>query len=106
MRRTPDPIEDSPSTVTSPSWPLRCTCVPAHSSLDQSPPMDTTRTRSPYFWPNSAIAPRSEEHTSELHHVAISYAVFCLKKKNKTQRVDARQTEPSIHKAAHTTATQ
>src|SRR5439155_7189555 len=24
---------------------------------------------------------RSEEHTSELHHVAISYAVFCLKKK-------------------------
>src|SRR5206468_4638328 len=25
--------------------------------------------------------PRSEEHTSELH---ISYAVFCLKKKNKT----------------------
>src|SRR5699024_9851098 len=25
---------------------------------------------------------RSEEHTSELQHVAISYAVFCLKKKN------------------------
>src|SRR5699024_12883528 len=25
---------------------------------------------------------RSEEHTSELHHVSISYAVFCLKKKN------------------------
>src|SRR5439155_24108211 len=24
---------------------------------------------------------RSEEHTSELSHVAISYAVFCLKKK-------------------------
>src|SRR5690625_5282775 len=24
---------------------------------------------------------RSEEHTSELHHVAISYAVFCLKNK-------------------------
>src|SRR5690606_41793922 len=23
---------------------------------------------------------RSEEHTSELHHVKISYAVFCLKK--------------------------
>src|SRR5690625_7988436 len=29
---------------------------------------------------------RSEEHTSELHHVAISYAVFCLKKKNKHKR--------------------
>src|SRR5690606_39947852 len=26
-------------------------------------------------------ATRSEEHTSELHHVKISYAVFCLKKK-------------------------
>src|SRR5699024_11779704 len=24
---------------------------------------------------------RSEEHTSELHHDSISYAVFCLKKK-------------------------
>src|SRR5690348_17889713 len=24
---------------------------------------------------------RSEEHTSELHHPSISYAVFCLKKK-------------------------
>src|SRR5258708_39514875 len=27
-------------------------------------------------------ARRSEEHTSELHHQIISYAVFCLKKKN------------------------
>src|SRR5436305_8196157 len=31
--------------------------------------------------------PRSEEHTSELHHVRISYAVFCLKKKNKRNRI-------------------
>src|SRR6266540_1193594 len=27
------------------------------------------------------IGPRSEEHTSELSHITISYAVFCLKKK-------------------------
>src|SRR5438270_8876259 len=27
------------------------------------------------------LKPRSEEHTSELHHSQISYAVFCLKKK-------------------------
>src|SRR5947208_6908269 len=27
--------------------------------------------------------PRSEEHTSELSHQIISYAVFCLKKKKK-----------------------
>src|SRR5437899_11397361 len=26
---------------------------------------------------------RSEEHTSELHHLGISYAVFCWKKKKK-----------------------
>src|SRR2546427_7052885 len=31
-------------------------------------------------WPTFA---RSEEHTSELHHSQISYAVFCLKKKKK-----------------------
>src|SRR5438270_9614303 len=28
---------------------------------------------------------RSEEHTSELQHSQISYAVFCLKKKKKTK---------------------
>src|SRR6266581_1235398 len=28
---------------------------------------------------------RSEEHTSELQHPSISYAVFCLKKKKKKQ---------------------
>ena len=27
--------------------------------------------------------PRSEEHTSDSSHITISYAVFCLKKKNK-----------------------
>src|SRR3546814_1813094 len=36
--------------------------------------------------PYSAPAPRSEEHTSELQSLMrISYAVFCLKKKNTTQ---------------------
>src|SRR5439155_27064298 len=29
---------------------------------------------------------RSEEHTSELSHVAISYAVFCLKKKKRKKK--------------------
>src|SRR5471032_3456669 len=32
---------------------------------------------------------RSEEHTSELQHITISYDVFCLKKKKK-DRIDAR----------------
>src|SRR5205814_9789851 len=29
---------------------------------------------------------RSEEHTSELRHLGISYAVFCLKKKKKKKK--------------------
>src|SRR3712207_8387978 len=34
----------------------------------------------------AAMMPRSEEHTSELHHANISYAVFCLKKKKQLAR--------------------
>src|SRR2546430_13284979 len=33
------------------------------------------------------VVERSEEHTSELHHSQISYAVFCLKKKKKYHSV-------------------
>src|SRR3712207_8530066 len=33
------------------------------------------------------VLPRSEEHTSELRHANISYAVFCLKKKKNTPAV-------------------
>src|SRR6266480_7676265 len=32
------------------------------------------------------LVTRSEEHTSELRHMSISYAVFCLKKKKKLPR--------------------
>src|SRR5258705_4239200 len=32
--------------------------------------------------------PRSEEHTSEPSHLGISYAVFCLKKKSVTAKMD------------------
>src|SRR3546814_9104779 len=36
--------------------------------------------------------PRSEEHTSELQSLMrISYAVFCLKKKNKNYKIKIRQ---------------
>src|SRR2546426_9715721 len=31
----------------------------------------------------TSLTDRSEEHTSELRHLVISYAVFCLKKKKK-----------------------
>src|SRR3546814_8968587 len=40
------------------------------------------------------LAPRSEEHTSELQSLMrISYAVFCLKKKTK----QSNNTEPTTH---------
>ena len=55
-RRTPAPIEDSPRSLTRPSWPERRAWVPPQSSRAQSP-TETTRTWSPYFSPNSAIAP-------------------------------------------------
>src|SRR5947208_4454449 len=42
----------------------------------------------------AASAVRSEEHTSELHHQIISYAVFCLKKKKKKRTDQERTTHP------------
>src|SRR3546814_1365272 len=51
--------------------------------------------------------PRSEEHTSELQSLMrISYAVFCLKKKNKQLRTTApptRQINPNNHTQYHHT---
>src|SRR3546814_1286142 len=42
---------------------------------------------------------RSEEHTSELQSLMrISYAVFCLKKKNKTKNTNIRSHITKIHK--------
>src|SRR3546814_7612547 len=39
---------------------------------------------------NPRVLPRSEEHTSELQSLmCISYAVFCLKKKNNTQKYNS-----------------
>src|SRR2546427_9209798 len=47
---------------------------------------------------------RSEEHTSELRHSQISYAVFCLKKKNKRSFIDSTPNAPSTE-ASRTAAT-
>src|SRR3546814_7313129 len=50
-----------------------------HSSRPESPPPTTAG----HLVTPAAQAPRSEEHTSELQSLMrISYAVFCLKKKN------------------------
>src|SRR3546814_9641515 len=53
-------------------------------------PRRTAATRR--IWRLPALSPRSEEHTSELQSLMrISYAVFCLKKKNST----TKQNQPS-----------
>ena len=57
MRRTPAAMPDSPVTRIRPMSPVRCTCVPPQSSTEKPPPIVSTRTSSPYFSPNSAIAP-------------------------------------------------
>src|SRR3546814_5031699 len=58
---------------------------PVHSTTPST--LDTTR---PALWVRShcgLVTTRSEEHTSELQSLMrISYAVFCLKKKNKQTR--------------------
>src|SRR3546814_7250963 len=46
-----------------------------------------TRMPDPYHEAARTLAPRSEEHTSELQSLMrISYAVFCLKKKTHTKQ--------------------
>src|SRR3546814_6751149 len=43
--------------------------------------------------------PRSEEHTSELQSLMrISYAVFCLKKKNKNNNIHTTHSKRNEHK--------
>src|SRR5210317_2546230 len=64
----------------------------------------TTLFRSPRWWIGAPRAPprptwRSEEHTSELQsHSEISYAVFCLKKKKKQQRITKKNSKITIKK--------
>jgi len=51
----------------------------------------TKRGRKTVFYPDGyrqyKQESRSEEHTSELSHTVISYAVFCLKKKTKSDKL-------------------
>ena len=55
MRRTPAATPPSLTILNRPMSPVRCTCVPPHSS--RLVPMSSTRTVSPYFSPNSIMAP-------------------------------------------------
>src|SRR3546814_6628399 len=79
------------------SWPLvsgrkrvRSTCLSmsrSKISLKQHPMPRISRAPSEKMKRRSSVGQRSEEHKSELQSLMrISYAVFCLKKKNKRFR--------------------
>src|SRR5258706_11978731 len=53
-----------------------CETLCSPSSCSPPPPWPST------FTTHACSPSRSEEHTSELQSLTISYAVFCLKKKN------------------------
>ena len=63
IRRIPAAMPCSLMILNKPISPVRCTCRPPHSSIEKglpslsTLPIDNTRTVSPYFSPNSAIAP-------------------------------------------------
>src|SRR3546814_4870334 len=74
------------------------------SSL-HSPPASAPPPASPAAPPRppSPQSRRSEEHTSELQSLMrISYAVFCLKKKNKKQLAHAPLTQTHLRTLTHT----
>jgi len=52
----PAATPDSEIILNSPIFDVLATCVPPQNSFENSP-MQTTRTVSPYFSPNSAVAP-------------------------------------------------
>ncbi|KAG1226966.1 hypothetical protein G6F68_019659 [Rhizopus microsporus] len=55
IRRTPAATPPSETILNRPISPVRLTCVPPQSSREK--PISNTRTVSPYFSPNSAMAP-------------------------------------------------
>src|SRR3546814_9077642 len=64
-------------------------------------PTRARRVRVPAATTRSAVSTRSEEHTSELQSLMrISYAVFCLKKKN-TTNYKTPKTKQDYNKIQH-----
>src|SRR3546814_2407167 len=76
-------------------WPAHCTTTAARESLAAARSA-RGRCRRCCRW-TMATRSRSEEHTSELQSLMrISYAVFCLKKKNTTCTFYAAQTNKQL----------
>src|SRR5881296_4324579 len=75
----------------------RCCTLFPYTTLFRSHGHDSSTTTSsttspPSTTSTSSMTVRSEEHTSELHsHSNISYAVFCLKKKNISDSLTLRR---------------
>src|SRR5699024_2363324 len=73
-------------------------------SLSEAKPGDLVFFHSTYGTANEithvGIIVRSEEHTSELSHVSISYAVFCLKKKQDTERAHHQSAGAPLRRVA------
>ncbi len=69
MRRTPAEMLPSYTILQTPISPVRPTCVPPHSSR-LNPGTETTRTSSPYFSPNSAMAPVAMAWSSGMTRVS------------------------------------
>src|SRR3546814_1581797 len=62
------------------------TRVPRNIAVSSAHPLRQIADGLAYVGQNKLVLGRSEEHTSELQSLMrISYAVFCLKKKNKTR---------------------
>src|SRR3546814_7634387 len=81
MTSTPQAFRSRPSAE---SVSSSRTLKPLKSIPASSASRSTTENRSGSVQPLRYTRPRSEEHTSELQSLMrISYAVFCLKKKNK-----------------------
>src|SRR3546814_5636228 len=85
---------------------LPFSCSPHHLNLRSCWSLATSR----QAWhpvSRSRVGRRSEEHTSELQSLMrISYAVFCLKKKNKTEKHQKsthhhQQTKPLKYTLVH-----
>src|SRR3546814_1321907 len=79
-RAPPPPAGAAPGTTTDPCpMPDNIHAIPA-AAAQAAPPAIAVRDLVKVY----GAGPRSEEHTSELQSLMrISYAVFCLKKKNK-----------------------
>src|SRR3546814_10296742 len=62
--------------------------------IARPPPAATKMTTAPARPDNALSCRRSEEHTSELQSLMrISYAVFCLKKKNQNTNINNNKTQ-------------